>query len=195
MNVTIELSKATERILSQFPALTKRALESAKNKAGSSAMRRMRTAVTRIVRDQKAVSLTYARKQVRAFKSDRGRSPSWTVRVDGSPIPIGKFRMRQLRRGVKFQANRGTWSLYQGGFIATMKSGHKGAFARKSGVGRRKRYTNTQGQRQTKQLPIKELYTSGLSASFKHEALQHKVRDIGVAEYERTLRRVLRSKM
>jgi len=152
----------------------------------------MRTEAAREVRKKKEVKLSAVRKRIELIRKGAG---AYIIRVDGTPLPIGSFRMRQLKRGVKFKANRAGWSTIRGIFIAKMKSGHVGAFSRgKTEQSPRATYKGPNGK-QHKHLPIKEMYTSGLSATFKDEAARDAVMKAGRDEYEKTFLRVIRSKM
>lgn len=192
--ISLDLSAETKRLLSQLGPATKRAIETATKRASASSARRMRVEASREVRKKKAVKLSMAKKRIIIIR--RG-DDSHIVRVDGSALPIGSFKMRQLVKGVKFQANKGAWSTYRGAFIATMKSGHRGAFKRgKTEKSPRARYrSQASGKMNRKHLPIKELYTSGLSATFKDSGPRNVVMNAGRLEFEKTFVRNIRSKL
>jgi hypothetical protein len=58
-----------------------------------------------------------------------------TVVASGRRIPLMDFSARQTSRGVSANTGQGR-KTYPGAFIATMKTGHRGVFKRKPGVGR-----------------------------------------------------------
>lgn len=190
--ITFDLSAESARLLSQVGSATKRAIDAATKRAGASAARKMRAEASRQVRKKKAIKLSAAKKRIQLIRKGAG---AYLIRVDGTPLPIGAFKMRQLLKGVKFQANRGSWSTYRGAFIAQMKSGHRGAFRRgKPEKSPRARY-QSDGGKQHKHLPIKELYTSGLSSTFKERAPREQVLIVGRIEFEKTFLRTIRSKL
>lgn len=198
--VTIDLDAISERELKKLGGdLPQKTLLSAVKKAGVSASRKMRTEATRIVRDEKDLKLKEVRDKIKVTADTSGSAigtMSWKITVDGTAIPIGDFKMRQLKKGVKFKANKGGWSMFKGAFIATMKNGHRGAFARKDRTGgSRVRYKDKDGNRQTKQLPIKELYTSGMSAAFKDSGARDRIYGAGHDEFVKTFVRIVSAKL
>jgi len=86
----------------------------------------------------------------------------------GDPLPLISYSARGVRKGVSVKVLKaGTRSIVRHAFIATMKSGHKGVFWRKSnvrggtwkiGVRRTLPSFTTGSQLKKYQLPIHELY-------------------------------------
>lgn len=87
---------------------------------------------------------------------------SATVRGSGAPLPLIRFKAKQQKKGVKASA-WGNAKLYPGTFIATMKSGHTGVFARTS----------------RKRLPIKELWGPGIAKTMADDAVSRVLEDYG----------------
>ena len=52
------------------------------------------------------------------------------VKANGEPIPLIAFNPRPIRAGVSVAIVKGKRTLIKGGFITTMKSGHRGVFMR-----------------------------------------------------------------
>lgn len=96
------------------------------------------------------------------------------VQAEGKPLPAMAFGARQTRKGVTIDV-KGSRKLLPGMFILTMKSGHKGVFARvqtegtyKDGelLGRRKRVNKTGSD-----LPIGEVKSVGVPRAFSNAAV------------------------
>ncbi|MGD1956349.1 MAG: phage tail protein [Sphingomonadales bacterium] len=68
------------------------------------------------------------RQAVRLIKADY-RNPRIILRATGRPLPLIAFGARQTKKGVTAKA-WGKRRLYRGAFVATMRSGHTGAFVR-----------------------------------------------------------------
>jgi hypothetical protein len=88
------------------------------------------------------------RGQIELRRARRGRLVASLV-VTGRPIPLIEFSASQNRRGVSVKV-KSTRKTIRGAFISTMKSGHKGVFARRG----------------KKRLPIDELYSISLPAVY-----------------------------
>ena len=198
MTTTLKLDLPSKRLLSAIGgAKTNRALVSATKKAGFSALRKMKAETSRVIRSEKNLKVAKVKTLIKskANISSTVDKMGWRIRVSGAAIPIGTFPIRQLKGGIKFKANKSSWSTYKGAFVATVKRG-RAAFTRgDSTTSRRKKYRNTRGQVNKSQLPIKELHTSGASSSFKQQSNVDKVLDAGGNEFQSTFLRVIRSKL
>jgi hypothetical protein len=195
----MDLELMSKRELAKLTtSLSEKSLASAVKRAGISAARKMRTEAARKVREHKALPLSYVLKKV-VLKSQAGGSMGtmgWMITVNGSPIPISEFKMRQTKKGVKFKANRSGWSMFDGAFVATVGKGHRGAFTRANkGTSARKKYRGKDGKWNNSQLPIKQLYTSGLGASFKDAQSRNDVYQAGDEVFTKTFVRIIKSKM
>jgi Prophage minor tail protein Z (GPZ) len=155
-----------------------KALKSALSKAGSDAIRTMRTEATRYVRSKKRMKLGRVREAL-SVTSPRGARELgdlvWTLRVKPIAAPVIAYPARQTRKGVKVSINQGSNKLIKSAFIATMRSGHRGVFKRAS----------------KSRLPIKELFTTRVIDTFDDggmiEGLQFKTQ----AKFTETFNRVL----
>lgn len=95
-------------------------------------------------------------------------NPSWEVESDGEAIAVSKLKHGRASWGVLFAANRGKTSRLNGAFIARLANGHVGVFVRDTRKNtKRVTYTDKHGRRQTKSLPIRQVYTSGISSGLK----------------------------
>lgn len=135
-----------------------KAVARAASKAGNDALRAMRTAAGRSVRQRKKIKAGVVSKAFKLnYASPRSslESMEWSMDVTGAPMPLIAFPHSQTRRGVSVMVNAGSRKLVKGAFIATMKSGHEGVFVR-TGKAR---------------LPIKELFSTRVTDVFKDEGM------------------------
>lgn len=154
------------------------ALFSTVKQAGGDGLRTLRTYGSRYVRNRKGLKLKRVREGLTPHFPRGGRSTDdlvWTLRIDGSPIPVADYPYRQQRRGVKVRINKGSPKLIAGAFVATMKSGHVGVFVR-------------EGKRR---LPIRELYSSTLANVFGDTGMVQKGFDEVKAKMQATYDRLL----
>lgn len=92
----------------------------------------------------------------------------------------GFLSVRQTALGVRVKA-WGEPKVYQGTFLATMKSGHVGVFARKKIEGAR-----------VDRLPVHELYGPPVRYGFLHERVQKTMQTTGRTVFIREFNRLLR---
>lgn len=111
----------------------KAALKRALRKAGSTALRDMRSEASKRIRARKRIKVSYINRALSLGKP-RGSdisSYAWSLNVSGAPVPLIAYPHRQTRKGVTVEVNRGKRTLVKGSFIATLKSGHEGIFRRR----------------------------------------------------------------
>lgn len=157
-----------------FKAAAKRALR----KAGSTALRDMRSEASKRVRRRKAIRPRYVRRAL-TLQRPRGGGDigdmAWAVNVDGEPVALTAFPHRQTKKGVSVQVNRGQRSLIEGAFVARMKSGHVGVFRRRG----------------KERLPIQERFGSRPVDALLHKGEADGVAERGGRSFSETFRRVL----
>ncbi len=143
MDLTI---KADFKAAHEKLAKTKRALRSAVKKAGSTALRDMRSEASKRIRARKRIKVRVIHRAFTLVRPKGGNieDMAWTLRVSGKPVPLAAYPHRQTKKGVSVTVNQGKRTLVQSAFVATMKSGHKGVFIRRG----------------AKRLPIRELLGS-----------------------------------
>lgn len=116
------------------------------------------------------------------FAAPKVTSLEAQVWVNGKkPLFLSGFlSVRQSAGGVRVKA-WGKSKVYQGTFLATMKSGHRGVFARKKIEGAR-----------VDRLPVHELYGPPVRYGFLHDRVQRSMRttgrDVFMREFDRLLR-------
>ena len=101
-------------------------------KAGSTALRDMRSEAGKRVRGRKRIKAGAIAKQIvlRRPKGSKLSRLEFAVDVLGQVTRVSDYPHRQTKRGVSTTINRGKRTLIPHAFIATMASGHKGVFVR-----------------------------------------------------------------
>jgi len=112
------------------------------------------------------------------------------LRVTGRRLPIGAFAPRQTRIGVSYRLPKGR-GLIPSGFIATMKSGHRGVFRRAEAAGplrvRRSgaRRPPAAGILMVPRLPIIEQFGPSLPHAFVSAGISAQMERLATAELEK----------
>lgn len=177
MSATVTVKWDKSGIAALEPGPLKRAVVRALRKAGSTALRDMRSEATKRIRQRKRIKPKYISRALtlqRAKGSDIA-GMSWAVNVSGEAVPLVAYPARQTARGVSVEVNRGKRTLIKGAFLATMKSGHEGVFRRTSKA----------------RLPIKELRGSRPVDALLHEGEAQGVAERGGKSFASTFHRVL----
>jgi hypothetical protein len=159
-------------------ALRERTLARAAKKAGSTALRDMRSEANRRIRTRKKLKLKVIRQAMtleRPKKAKRIDDLEWKVKLDGKPVPLSAYSHRQTKKGVSAAINVGKRSFVPSAFVATMRSGHKGVFVRRG----------------PERLPIEELYGSRPVDALLHQGEARGVAERGRASFTKTFERVL----
>jgi Prophage minor tail protein Z (GPZ) len=167
----------TELQRTVIPTTTARAL----NKTAAQA----KTQAGREIRTRYNISSRIVGRHITVFRATKTGATSLTaiVRPFGRKFQVIAFQARQTPAGVRIQIKRGSPKVIAHAFIARLKSGHLGVFAR--GV-----YSGRRFVHQKPRLPITELFTVGVPQAFGNrvviEALQRKVREKfpGILEHE-----------
>jgi hypothetical protein len=153
------------------------ALLRALRKAGSTALRDMRSEASKRIRQRKRIRIPYIARALSIARTGGSEvtSMAWALNVAGEPVPLVAYPHRQGKRGVTVEVNRGKRTLVKSAFVATMRSGHKGVF-RRSGTAR---------------LPIEELRGSRPVDALLHRGESDAVAERGGESFGRTFTRLL----
>jgi hypothetical protein len=173
--LSVTIDKAGIAALAKGPM--KRAVVRALRKAGSTALRDMRSEASKRIRARKRIKASYIGRALtltRAKGTDI-EAMAWSVRVSGAPVPLVAYPHRQTAKGVSVEVNRGKRTLVKGAFVATMRNGHVGVFRRRGKA----------------RLPIDELRGSRPVDALLHAGEAQAVADRGGASFGATFRRVL----
>ena len=92
------------------------------------------------------------------------RSTIWS---QGAPLPLRLFKYRQVKKGVKVTVT-GRPTLIPGAFVATMKNGHRGVFARGRYDGSGFRFRKNRLSKGKSDLPITAMHTVSQGPMFSH---------------------------
>lgn len=154
----------------------KGALKRALRKAGATALRDMRSEATKRIRARKAIRPRYIARALSLRRIGGDVSDmEWALDVSGEPVPLVAYPMRQTKKGVTVEVNRGKRTLVKGSFVATMASGHKGVFQRRGKA----------------RLPIRELFGSRPVDALLHQGEADGVAARGGKSFADTFARVL----
>lgn len=161
-------------LLLQLGPQVERSMVQAAGKAGTSALRAMRAELNRVVRERKRIKLKAIRRvvRVRRRKSKSLRDLRWTMRVRAKRIPLHGYPHRRVKAGISVEINRGQRSLVRGGFLATMRSGHRGIFLRRG----------------KKRLPIDEQFGSTVVHAVSRRVDQRRILRAGQKTFEKRFR-------
>lgn len=131
MSFTVEVSKSDVRRLEKSLRGINRGAETAISRGINKTASAAKTQVIRRISEKSGYQKKVIRPHVTVDKANRSKL-SGKVRITGGRIPVIQMKARQTRRGVAF-SREGMRKLIRSGFIATMSSGHEGAFRRTSG--------------------------------------------------------------
>ncbi len=149
LDIQVDTS-ALQRRLDALGADAPRAVVRALNRTAAS----VQTQAVRALATEVGLKQTEVRKAMAVRQATRDR-PTAAVIVTGKRIPLLAFGARATRKGITYRIGTGGRKLVPSGFLATMRSGHRGAFKRK-------------GKRR---LPIAELF----GPSLPHVAVKAKI--------------------
>ena len=146
------------------PRRLERSMLKAMRRAGSTALRDMRSEASKRVRRRKRIKAKAVREAL-IIRRPKGKqtldSLDWRIDVRHRPVRVSDYPHRQTRRGVSVAINRGKRTVIKGAFVATMRSGHRGVFVRRG----------------ARRLPIDEVFASRVV-----DALLHRGEADGVLE-------------
>lgn len=179
MSSMIQLSlNISESQIAAFRARgLERALFRALTKGGRDAIRTLKSASSRSIRQRKRIKVRALRWGLLTKKHAARTIPDlqWEMKVDTDAQPVSAYSFRQMRKGVRVAINTGVRHLIPGAFVARMKSGHEGVFQR-DGKAR---------------LPIDELFTSRISDVFDDRGMVPALTERTMSVFAATTLRVL----
>lgn len=155
----------------------KAALKRALRKAGSTALRDMRSEASKRIRARKRIPISYIHKALTMRKEDRGEvaGMKWKLQIAGDAVPLSAYPHRQTKKGVSVEVNRGKRTVVKRSFLATMRSGHEGVFQRLGSA----------------RLPIRELLGSRPLDALSHDGETEAVAARGAKSFVATFDRLL----
>lgn len=170
LDVRSDLRQAVVRLRLNSERVIDRATVTALNRTITS----VQTEANRKIRERYNLRASAVRKQMRIGRANKSRLFAELV-VSGRRIPLVEFSARQNSKGVSVRVTRERKTV-RTAFIARMKSGHVGVFARTS----------------KKRLPIEELFSISLPRAFTQKqilaAVRKKAAERFPIEFERAAR-------
>lgn len=178
--ITISVKHDIDRAIRDLDDMARqkvpRAAARALNKVGAQA----KTQAAREIKDRYQIGTRMISKYISVARRASPSSLTVEVRAEGSPLPVLAFKARQTRKGVSVEIVRGRRKLISRAFIATLRSGHRGVFARTSATGASGylggsfQFRHGKGSRLRKKgndLPIGELLTIGIPQAFSNRVV------------------------
>lgn len=109
------------------------AIARALRKAGSTALRDMRSEASKRIRERKRLKASVVSRALVLRRSEGTNIDrmQWGLDVRGTRVPLSAYPHRQTKKGVSVQVNKGKRTLITSAFVAKMRSGHEGIFVRR----------------------------------------------------------------
>jgi hypothetical protein len=175
----VKINKGGVSALGKGPL--KRAMITALRKAGSTALRDMKSEASKRIRARKRIRPSYIG---RAMTLTRAKGTNiddmrWSVKFSGQAVPLVAYPFKRAAGGVRVEVNKGTSTLVKGAFVAQMRNGHIGIFRRRGPA----------------RLPIDELRGSRPVDALLHKGEAQGVADRGGASFNATFRRVFKEQV
>ena len=179
--LTIDVRADIERAVRSLTEVQRKIVPTASSRALNKTAAQAKTQAARAIRDQYNISSRLIGRHIRLHRSTPATLTA-SVSAEGEKLPVVAFGARQTKRGVTVQIKRGARRLIRSAFLATLRSGHRGVFARGHYSGRGfVRRTRRVRPYPKPDLPITELFTVGVPQGFSNrlvlEALERKVRE------------------
>lgn len=179
--LTIDVRADIERAVRSLTEVQRKIVPTAASRALNKTAAQAKTQAAREIRNQYNISTRIIGRHIHLHRATPATLTA-SVSAEGEKLPIVAFGARQTKRGVTAQIKRGARRLIRSAFVATLRSGHRGVFARGQYAGRGfVRRTRRIRPYPKPDLPITELFTVGVPQGFSNrlvlEALERKVRD------------------
>lgn len=150
---------------------------SALRRAGSTALRDMRSEAKKRIRARKALKAGAVAKTLhisRPAKVVPDITSEWALNVTGGVLRASDYPYRQTKKGVSVRINKTKRSILRSAFVATMSNGHKGVFLRRG----------------KERLPIKEPVASRPVDALRHPGEAEAVGERGAQSFMATFKRL-----
>lgn len=149
--------------------------EKAVTRAINKTAQQAKTQAAREIKDKYQISTRVISRSLLIRRASRNMMQA-VIQAEGKPLPLIAFNVRKDARGVSVQI-KGRRVTVPHAFIATMKSGHKGVFARGGYKGSFDRNGQQFGRFQfgRKRFPIGELFTFSVPQGFSNKAVRDAV--------------------
>lgn len=138
--IQVDITRAIREVTRGFSNLTKQQINGAVSRAMNHTIAIGRTESSRQIRQIYKIKTKYlgakpkkdadTRNSALAVKPSTTNTLQAAIRATGRPLPLIAFPARKSKAGITIQIKAGTTKVLPGAFFATMKSGHRGIFAR-----------------------------------------------------------------
>lgn len=173
INVHVDVSKAIAELRKQFydpvNPNSNAKFNLAIARAINHTLAKAKTAASRDIRSEYNVKAKELKSALAINKASRKWHEGMLI-ATGRPLPLIAFGARQTRKGVTVNV-MGQRKLVRGAFIATMQSGHRGAFARGKYSGYQFEFRNKRIKKQGNDLAINELTTTSVPKMMQNNAV------------------------
>lgn len=146
MSVSVDVQFDPKQVADLSDKRILAAVKRALGKAGSNALRDMKSEASKQIRMRKRLKAGYVASMFR-LRRPRGNAldgSEWALDVRGKATPLQTYPYKQVKAGVIVEINKGDRRLIKHAFVAVMThggiggggAGHKGIFIRSGGAGR-----------------------------------------------------------
>lgn len=176
MGLSVTIQVETARVLR--PREFMKALTSSMRKAGTTALRDMKSEAKKAVRGKKLLKVRAIGKAISTERSGTGRIETmrFALVVGSKPVRVSDYRHRQTKTGISVRINPGKLTKIRSAFKASMPSGRTGVFKRRGNARR---------------LPIDEQFASRVIDALSPEPSQRRVQKRGAKTMVETTKRIL----
>lgn len=171
----------------------RKAVDRTVSKAGGDAIRAMKTASVKKVRERKSIKQGELSDKLEVRFPSGNEAKLWRLHVPSRAMPVSAYPFRPTKKGISVLINKSGRSLIPGAFYARMKSGHEGVFMRTGAAFRTptQRYRGNARYAGQKRQAIKELYTTRIIDVFRDRGFIEEIVNRGKDVFTSTFKRVL----
>lgn len=193
MDMQIDIRPAIRAIRKEAHGLTASQVNTAIARALNHTAAKAKTRSARDIGNIYKIKKAEIKKNIVIGRAHRSRQ-SAAIIARGQPLPIMAFGARQVKSGVSANI-MGTRKVIRGAFIATMKSGHKGVFARGQYAGYKFGFRTKRIRKTGNDLSINELTTTSLPKAFSNNTVLTNLKTMVESELPpRLMHEILRMK-
>lgn len=168
--INVDAREAIRKLNDQFGYVSNDKRRLAIARAINHTMAKIKTMSSREIRQVYELDAKTVNQALTLVKSDR-LTLTGKVIGRGKPIPLAKFKVRQLKKGVKVRIKKGQDKFIPGVFITTLNSGHAGVMFRGKYSGRLMQRRKNRIRPTGPDLPISEMRGVSIPKSLANNAV------------------------
>jgi hypothetical protein len=168
--INIDAREAIRKLNDQFGHISNDKRKLAIARAINHTMAKIKTMSSREIRNIYALDAKTVNEALRHVKADR-LTLTGKVIGKGKPIPLAKFKARQVKDGVTIEVKRGKRKKIPGVFIVQTRSGHKGVMFRGTYSGRTMQRRKNRIRPTGPDLPISEMRGVSIPKSLANDVV------------------------